>query len=186
MIYNRSLQHITLDANSCGPTPNFQNFHNQHQKVKRKSTIMKPLIFRRFILQVSIRTMCFHLEDSLNLSYIIQKVVTMFGTLWCCELLFFKMKHAMSTLHLQLSNNHLFDMFLQSTSSLNICKQKGVIDITFFNDSKQWGVSLINYDCYFMNLAILGVGRGLSFEDHSPRPSRVKICGSQDEKVGDF
>ena len=48
-----------------------------------------------------------------------QQVLSQFGTTYCCEHLFSKMKHAKSILHLQLSNYHLSDVLLLSTSSFN-------------------------------------------------------------------
>ena len=42
----------------------------------------------------------------------IQQVVDMFGTMYNCEWLFSKMKHAKSTLHSQLSNHHSTNLLL--------------------------------------------------------------------------
>ena len=48
-----------------------------------------------------------------------QQVVSMFRIKFCCEQLFSKMKLAKSMLYLLLSNHHLSDVFLQSTSPFN-------------------------------------------------------------------
>ena len=47
-------------------------------------------------------------------------VVSLLGTTYLYEELFFKMKHAKSMLNLQLSNHHLSNVLLLSASSLNI------------------------------------------------------------------
>ena len=49
----------------------------------------------------------------------IQQVVNMFGITFCSEELFLEMKRTKSMLHLQLSNHHLSDVLLMSTSSFN-------------------------------------------------------------------
>ena len=48
-----------------------------------------------------------------------QQVVSIFGTTYCCKQLFFKIKHAKSILHSQLSNHHLLNVILLSNSSFN-------------------------------------------------------------------
>ena len=74
-----------------------------------------------------------------------QQVVSMFGTTYCYEKLFTKMKHSKSMLHLQLSNYRLFDVLLLSTSSFNPWH-----DIILWLQTTS-DVSLINYDCYLVN-----------------------------------
>ncbi|XP_050733317.1 general transcription factor II-I repeat domain-containing protein 2-like [Eriocheir sinensis] len=48
----------------------------------------------------------------------VQRIVAMFGSTHCCEELFFKMKYTKPHLRSQLSNRHLNDILLLSTSSI--------------------------------------------------------------------
>ena len=80
-----------------------------------------------------------------------QQIVSMFSTTNCCEQFISKMKNPKSMLYLQLSNHHLSEVVLQSTSSFNP-------DITFFLWLQTTSdVSLINYDSYLVNLAVFSV-----------------------------
>ena len=63
-----------------------------------------------------------------------QQVVSMFYTAYSCEQLFTKIKHAKSMLCSELSNHHLSDVYLLSTSSFNL-------DIASFCICKQYQVS---------------------------------------------
>ena len=65
---------------------------------------------------ISIRTTSWQF---LNLITYTQRVVSMLGSTYRYEQLFFKIKHAKSMLHSQLSNHHLYDVSLWSTSSFN-------------------------------------------------------------------
>ena len=78
-----------------------------------------------------------------------QQMVSLFGTTYYCEQLFSKVKHNKSTLYWQLSNHQLSDVLLLSSSLF-------YPDITCF----LWvqtilDVSLINYDWYLVNLAVV-------------------------------
>ncbi|XP_076059507.1 general transcription factor II-I repeat domain-containing protein 2-like [Oratosquilla oratoria] len=48
----------------------------------------------------------------------VQRIVAMFGSTYCCEQLFFKMKYMKSHLRSQLSDRHLNDILLLSTSTI--------------------------------------------------------------------
>ena len=74
-----------------------------------------------------------------------QQVVSIFDSRYCCEQLYSKIKHVKSMLYLQLSNHHLFDVLLQSTSSFNP-------DIRFLGSNNIR--CLINNNCYHVNLAV--------------------------------
>ena len=47
---------------------------------------------------------------------LVQRIVAMFGSTYCCEQLFSKMKYTKSHLRSQLSDRHLNDILLLSTS----------------------------------------------------------------------
>ena len=97
-----------------------------------------------------------------------QQVMKMFDTAYSYEQLFSKMKHTKCMLHSQLSNHHLSDVLLLSNSSFNP-------DITYFCDNK-YQMSLMNYECYCVNLAVLNC---------SPGCFCIKLCGPWSEKVGE-
>ncbi|XP_076062397.1 general transcription factor II-I repeat domain-containing protein 2-like [Oratosquilla oratoria] len=48
----------------------------------------------------------------------VQRIVAMFGSTYCCEQLFSKMKYTKSHLRSQLSDRHLNDIILLSTSTI--------------------------------------------------------------------
>ena len=93
---------------------------------------------------ISIRTMCFfHQDDSPTLS-------PPYGKYTAINRSSPKIKLAKNTLYSQLSNHHLSNLFLLSSSSL--------IRFQITSD-----VSLINYCCYIVNLLLF-------FQDLSPEP----------------
>ena len=50
----------------------------------------------------------------------VQRIVAMFGSIYCCEQLFSKMKYMKSHLRSQLSDSHLNAILLLSTSSIEL------------------------------------------------------------------
>ena len=84
-----------------------------------------------------------------------------------CEQLSSKIKHAKSTLYFQLSNHHLFDVILLSTSSfliLHLCVIANKIRCLV---NKLW-LLLCEFSCFLV-----------------PELFLVKLCGSWAEKVKD-
>ena len=144
--------HATLKTHLCGFSPTFKMFsspfHNDYEEVPTANRTHWSSMFRRFEVPsfllatflISIKTTCFHLNNSPTLSpwggqqiyqpYHLHSAMNMFDTTNHWDQMFSKIKHVKSTLYLQLSTYNLSDVLLLSTSSFNP-------DITSFWDCKQ-------------------------------------------------
>ena len=97
-----------------------------NDEMKPKFRISSPLSFFRDIV----------LPSNNFQKYIahIQRIVAMLGSTYCCEQLFSKMRYTKSRLHSQLSDRHLNDILLLSTSTIEL-------DMEMFLHGKQHQLS---------------------------------------------
>ncbi|KAG0724254.1 General transcription factor II-I repeat domain-containing protein 2 [Chionoecetes opilio] len=81
-----------------------------NDELKAKYRTASPLSFRDLVL-----------PSNKFPNYIehVKRIVAMFGSTYCCEQLFKKMKYTKSRIRSQLSDRHLNDILLLSTSSID-------------------------------------------------------------------
>ena len=79
----------------------------------------------------------------LNFSHHTQQIVSTFGTTYCCELLFSKMKCVKSMLHSQLLNHYSSDILFLSTFSFN--------SDNIYLWLQTSDIAIINYNSYLVN-----------------------------------